>query len=448
MAIKKATKKKTPSKKQEPPKKAAPNPPPVPNPDTEGTTRGIAPPPESGFVYQQPLQMRDQAINALLNSVNSADHKVLIPADQAHSAYDLRRPTGIIELDIHLGGGFPGGGACMVSGPDNSGKTWLLFKTLAMQQRLYGDACRIAFGVTEGAFPYQQALRAGMLVRVPDEILEGWQEGRRLRGLPPMTNEELGLYKREIGRVHLIGGATGEEVLKTILRAVEINAYNVIACDSVNGLKPKADADKDMDDAAKRAAHASMMSWFWSFYVPMTTGINNVNATSLLFTQQVRTNQERANAPSYMQAAIPEWRVSGGSASKHYKLIDLVLQEGSEIKKGEGKERTTIGKFIKWEIAKGKAGTHDGLRGETTFLYDRLDTDVIGDLIVAGIRRGVIRKMGTKTVVVQPDTNRVLDDLTAPSEKAFYKMLVTDFEYELALRREVLAAANVQCLYR
>lgn len=52
MAIKKATKKKTPSKKQEPPKKAAPNPPPVPNPDTEGTTRGIAPPPESGFVYQ------------------------------------------------------------------------------------------------------------------------------------------------------------------------------------------------------------------------------------------------------------------------------------------------------------------------------------------------------------------------------------------------------------
>lgn len=408
----------------------------------------LAPPPQ----FEADMGQKDERIRAVMSSFNEAGHMVIVPADEAPNPYMLRRPSGIMELDIDTGGGLPAGGCTVLSGPDNSGKTWLMLRYMAMQQKLYGNACRLAFGCAEGTFPFDQAINAGMKIAVPDEMIEQWQEWRRQRNIAPYTLEQIQVFKQQIGQLYIIRGSTGEEILQAILECVRTNAFSIIGCDSLNGLRPSADADKDLDDNEKRAAHASMIQRFFNHYIPTTTGLNGVNHTTLLFTQQVRSNQERANAPAHLQQYIKTWTISGGYAAKHYKLIDIVLEDGGLVKRGDEKSKVVIGKTVKWFLEKGKAGTHDNKSGEVTFYYPELTghygPDYIGELMTSGIKRGIIQQHGTKHVVCRPDTGQILQEFTAPSQKAMRKMIEADFDFELALRREVLAQANIQCLYR
>jgi RecA/RadA recombinase len=426
-----ATKKAAPKKKAT--KKAAPKKgPPV-------TERALA------LFQPQELATRDEAIRAFIHSANKEDHKVIVRADEAPNPYLLRRPTGIMELDIDLGGGFPAGGCSVISGPDNAGKTYLMFKAMAMQQRLFGHACRVAFAQAEGGFPFDQALNAGLKISVPDEILEQWQEIRRRRGMELYTNEQLLFFKQEIGQFYIFRGATGEELTQLMLDGVRTNAFSIIGCDSLNGLAPQVDVPKKMDANNMRK------------YVPLTTGLNNVNLTTLLFTQQVRSNQERANMRADLQKYVKPWAVGGAYAAKHFKLIDLVLWNGSVLKRGEGKAKHAVGKELKWLLEKGKAGTHDNKSGEASYYYPHFrppgGVDIVGELMTAGIKRGVIQtqqvtKSRKQMVVVRPDTGEIIEDFTAPTQKAMRRFIEEDLDYELALRREILTQAGVQCLYQ
>ncbi len=407
--------------------------------------------------HPEELATRDEAIRALVHSLNKEDHKVIVRADEAPNPYLLRRPTGIMELDVDLGGGFPAGGCSIISGPDNSGKTYTMFRAMAMQQRLFGPACRLAFAQAEGAFPFDQALNAGLKISVPDEILEQWQEIRRRRGMELYTPEQLLFFKQEIGQFYILRGATGEELTQTMLNAIRINAFNIIGCDSINGLLPQVDAAKTMEQANMRASHANLVTNFFRKYIPLTTGLNGLNLTTLIFTQQVRSNQERANMASNIQKYVKPWAVGGAYAAKHFKLIDLVLWSGSVLKRGEGKSRIAIGKEFKWLLEKGKAGTHDNKSGEASYYYPHYrppgGVDIIGELMTSGIKRGVIRtrqvtKSRKEVIVTRPDTGEVLDDFTAPSQKAMRRFIEEDINYELALRREVLTHAGIQCLYQ
>jgi len=394
---------------------------------------------------------KDEAIRVFVNGMNAENRRLVVRADEAPNPYYLRRPTGIIDLDIDIGGGWPAGGCCMVSGPDNAGKTWLVLKTMAYQQKLHGSSCRLAYAVTEGSFPFDQAINAGMKVKVPDDMIEQWQEWRRLRNIPLFTNEEIqAQFKQEVGEVYILRGYTGEELLQVIIEAVRTNGFSCVACDSIAGLAPAGDSAKVMDERDQMSAQALMMTKFFRKYSPITTGINGTNLTTLLFTQQVRANMERSNAPSNMQKYLKLWAITGAWSSKHFKLIDLIVWNGKTLRRGgeesEGKE--AIGKMLKWEVEKGKAGTHDNKGGEAAFYYGLHGTDDTGELIASGIRRGVIQPLSRGVVVVRPDTGEVLNDFKAPSQKALRRMIELDFDFELALRREVLTAANIQCLYR
>ena len=91
---------------------------------------------------------------------------------------------------------------------------------------------------------------------------------------------------------------------------------------------------------------------------PITTGFTGTNHTTVLFTQQVRANQERSSAPSYMKKYLPEFLSAGGGWSgKHYKLIGLGLQDGALIKDAN-------------KQAIGKKGS---LRNISTGVYKSLD---------------------------------------------------------------------------
>ncbi len=381
-----------------------------------------------------------------LNRLRNANPDLMYPADEAENQYMLRRPTGIIELDIALGGGFPAGGACMLSGPFNSGKTWLLFRTIAMQQQIYGNDFMGALHVGEMAFPYDQAIQAGCRLSVPDAILNHWAEWRYHCELPQFTPQELEYMKTSVGHLEMIGGATGEEILTTVLSCVDSNIFSVVGIDSISSLQSAADITKELDDDGKRGAHATMMKKFWIKLVPKLN--RGRNATSILMVQQVVANQERANFPAAMQKYLQEWTVKGGESTKHFKLIDLVMWSGDKINRTSSDERSVIGKWVKYRTLKGKAGTHDNIYGEFPYYYHLGGVDLHGELIASAIRRGVLLNVGNGVQVFNAETRQPVAGMFAKNEQELRQMFTASFDFELAFRREILRAAGKPCLYR
>jgi RecA/RadA recombinase len=444
MASKKAPAKKAPAKKVTP--KPSAN-------AVKPTVTGGAPPPAPNFppppVIDDDTASRVAAIDAIASQYNTKDKLLVARADEVPNPYILRRPTGIMELDIQLGGGFPAGGACFIGGPDNAGKTWLMLRTMAMQQRLYGERCVLAYAITEGSFPYDQAARVGLRVAIPNDMIRMWQEIRTQRGEPPYTDADINFWKKETGHFRIIRGETGEETLNVLLKIIATKACQIVACDSLHGLQSCADADKDLEDTEKRAAHATMIGKFFKKYVPLTLGLQGTNYTTLLATQQVRSNNAKSSAPAHLQQYLKDWEVKGSYAAKHYKLIDLTLSDGQVLKKGDGAARKAFGKVVKWEFEKGKAGCHDNQTGEVQFIYDLPGhVDYAGTVIESALARGVLRQIGKQHVIVRPNTGEVLDNLGFPSLKALKTVIEQDTGIETTIRMEILAAAGIQCLYQ
>lgn len=379
----------------------------------------------------------------IINSMRQKNPDMFVSAEDLSTPYILRRPTGVIELDIALGGGFPAGGASMLSGPFNSGKSWMLWRMFAMQQRIYGNEFVGATAHVEGAMDYEFIRKCGCFIAVPDDVINGWNEIRWQRGIPRLTSAEVDYWKTQVGHIETIQGDTGEDVLTGVLGLTEKNVCNIVAIDSITSLQPQADANKDLDDDAKRAAHASLMKQFWLRYVPQTRRGRNV--TTLMMVQQVVANQDKANMPGPMQKYIPNWEVRGGESSKHYKLIDLVLWSGEKIRDAD---KHIIGKEVNYKTLKGKAGTHDNISGEFRYYYHLNGTDMHGDLIASAIRRGVILYQGPRLVIANAQTHQPIEDASYKSDGEIRERLINDVNFEFAIRREVLASAGVQCLYR
>jgi RecA/RadA recombinase len=379
------------------------------------------------------------------------DHKVIEHASNVPNTYELRRPSGIMQLDLDTGGGAPAGGLTYISGPDNAGKTFLILLYMLMHQRLYGDQSSMAFACVEGGFDFKRALNLGLKIAVPDATIAQWDMERQQRGFAPYTKEEWQSYKQQIGEVVIIGGPTGETILQTALNCVRSRLFGIVAVDSVSILLPEADADKDIEDHEKRAANASLITKFIKQYTPHTSGLDGLNWTTLLFSAQVRSNSAKATAPANMQKYLKDWATTGAYAGKHGKLLDVCVWSGAKIDKQINGHRTIVGKQTKYELLKGKAGAHDNVTGEFPFYYDfyyAAGVDQLDTVIVEGLRRGVIIEKDGKINVLRPDTGDLSDIRNIPGMRNFRRMMEIDIDFEMAVRREVLASKGIMCLYR
>ena len=226
--------------------------------------------------------------------------------------------------------------------------------------------------------------------------------------------------------------------------------------DSLQGLVPEANAAKDLDENDKMAAHATMLGKFFRKYIPLTTGLNGVNETTLLMTQQVRSNSKKAEAPAHIAKYLKEYAIAGGWAAKHYKLVDLIVSAGATKKAARGgRSNVAIGKVFKWETEKGKAGTHDNISGEVQYSYEiSAGVDFAQTVMEAGMRRGVIcedsadKRKKKRIVLVRPETKRIIEGYEAVSAGAFKKSIEVSHDFDMGVRMEILAAAGKQCLYR
>lgn len=417
----------------------------VPGTATPASTAGVVMP-----------KVRDQAVDKtkqaamrnFLGQMKTAGNVVMM-ANEATSTYGLRRPSGIMQLDIDCAGGLPAGGLCTIVGPDGTGKSELLYLYMVQHQRIYGHDSRLALCHTEGQFDFWRAKRMGLQVSVPKLIIEERRSIRASRGQPDLTREEIEYLQFGIGEFVFIGGSSGEDTLDAVIAAVASDAFGLVGIDSLQGLIPQADADKEMDEREQRAAFATMITKFMKHYIPLTAGLSKPNFTSLVALSQVRSNPDKGTNPY-----APDFVAQLARAMKHYHLIEITTTSGQQIRKAIKGENVTIGKELKWKITKGKAGAHDHVSGSTSLTYPEYSSngrgiDTIGSVIITGIRYGVIREHPStgKALVVRPSEEREIVD-SSPSIAALQAMMELDPEFEYVIRQEILLAAGVDCRYQ
>ena len=389
--------------------------------------------------------------------------KVMRNIEDVPNPYFLRRPTGIPQLDIDTGGGLPAGGLVYISGPMGAGKSMLLYRYVAMQQKLYGDRAASAIGFSEGPPDHFYMRACGVQVAIPEDMIEERVLYRKQMGIPAFTKDELKSFRaKTVGTIKVMHGAHGDELMSAVLDCHESKIFDLVCLDSVSAILPEADAGKELDENQKRAAAAGLLTKFFQHYLCGTTGYLGTNLTTTIFTAQVRANAKKSELPGHLAKYAKDWASEGAWAAKHGKLLDITVWSGSK-EKIESKEtnpaafgeeaekykkKLAVGKSVNYEITKGKAGVHEGVVGEYDYNYET-GTDDYRMLLVCGMKKGVIKEKDGLITVHQHASGQPYEALTnIVGVDGFAKHLQENFEIELIVRREVLAAYGIQCMYR
>lgn len=326
-------------------------------------------------------------------------------ADTA-SSYLLRRPTGIISIDIALAGGFPAAAPSVIVGPDGAGKDYMLWLTAAEQQRIYGDDFCTAIYFTEFK-PDKLYMKnmCGFQVAFSETEIEEMSLARYSAGKSDLTAEELDYYRHQIGDVQFIYGVSAEKGFDTLFEFLDANICQFIAVNSLGYLQTEAKEGTDsFEDFAQRSSEAVLLGKVlpkFSMYLNRGASGGHPNETALLLLNQVRANDQMPRAMpgrppqdrDKYRAAVAAW------ALKHGKAIELMIHNGSRIWDGpKGEAKAALGRNKQWELTKGKLGTHEGKKGEFQYFWDT-GADRIGDLITTAMALGVLTLKGSWVVL-------------------------------------------------
>src|SRR3989339_1210063 len=220
---------------------------------------------------------RKEALSMALQSIEKQFGKGAIMSMGADSVSNVEMiPTGIISLDLALGGGVPRGRIIEIFGPESSGKTSLATTIIAQIQRNKGVA---AFIDAEHAFDSEYGKKLGidldsLLISQPD---------------------------------------TGEQALEITETLVRSNAVDIIVIDSVAALVPRAEIEGEMGDA-----HMGVQARLMSQALRKLTAITSKSKTCVVFINQLRDKIG-------VMFGNPE-TTTGGNALKFYSSIRMDIR--------------------------------------------------------------------------------------------------------------------------
>jgi recombination protein RecA len=252
---------------------------------------------------EKAAKARDAALNGALGQIERAFGKgsIMRMGDEDAAVRVSAIPTGALSLDLALGvGGMPRGRIVEVFGPESSGKTTLLYHTLAEAQKT-GGIC--AFIDAEHAMDPAYAKKIGVDV---DELLVSQPDH-------------------------------GEQALEIADLLIRSGAIDVVAIDSVAALTPKAELEGAMGDQTV-GLQARMMSQ------AMRKLAGNLNRTNTLcvFTNQIR---EKVG----VMFGSPETQ-PGGRALKFYASQRLDIRRIETLKEGV----EAVGNRVRVKVVKNK----------------------------------------------------------------------------------------------
>jgi RecA/RadA recombinase len=424
-----------------------------------------APIPE-GFTRIERVDIPRVDTNELIDALQAklgGDGVVLQRGEEVEGRFDLRRPSGIVQLDLACGGGLPAGGLSQIDGLDGIGKNLLLNHYLAKQQRIHKENTNLAMVCFEGAFDKMFARALGVRVALSDYEIEAIGRERHLKGQPELTEEEVSEMKEQIGNFHIFRGAAAEKILEGVADCVASNSYQIIGIDSWDAMLTQAEENKELEDNAKVADSSNIQTrWMRKVFGALspqkicpTCGSRPLNfkvfgkggyvykcgnakcgwdgqkpfmwenETTIIGLRQVRANMNKA----HMHAR--EYRTTGAYALRHGKMIDIQLRRGKPITIKD----VDVGKEIVWELTKGKAGTHEGLTGVYSYYFNPPQIDVSADLENYCTMNEIITYGGSKV-------GFLLGDMKLGSKEEMQRRIEEDEDFQAILRIEAIKHAG------
>lgn len=340
----------------------------------------------------QTAQVTNHSIQDLIDAVNDQlGTGVIRRASTMETLYLLRRPTGITTLDLALGGGFAASATHVLVGPDGAGKDYLLWKIAAQQQKIYGDDFCMCVYFTEfkADKPFMRDF-CGLEIAFSDEEIAAYEDALVRIGYPPLTDEKKAELKTQTGEILIIDGVSADKAFDAIMKMVSYNKCQMIVINSIGSLQTEAKEDvESFEDHPRQSSEAALISRFIpKLSMTLNNDLHGRNETTLFIVNQMRSKRDAA--PVRGRPATERDKYEPGAkiwSLKHGKAIELSLHKGTVYRDSANGE--VAGRRIKWEITKGKLGTHDGISGEYDFFYDG-GVDLVGDLITACKGEGVL----------------------------------------------------------
>jgi hypothetical protein len=322
-------------------------------------------------------------------------------AEHTHASYLLRRPTGILSLDIAMAGGWPAAAPSVLVGPDGVGKDYLLWRTMAEAQRIYGEDFCAAVYFTEFK-PDKAYMRdyCGMQIAMSEPELEELDAARLHRKQPGLSSAEIDRYTKQIGTFVAIYGISADHGFDQLFAFIQSNYCQIVAVNSIGFMQTEAKEQTDSyEEFAQQRNEAMLLSKAlpqYAMYLNQPDDRGQPNETSLILVNQVRSKD---NAQRPMRGRIPQERDGYKSAAnswalKHGKALELFLHNGPKIYDESCKPPVQVGRKKQWEITKGKLGTHEGIKGEFDYLMGH-GADILSDVVNVAIGFGLIESSGS-----------------------------------------------------
>jgi len=375
-------------------------------------------------------------------------------ADQLDAPYHLRRPTGVMSLDIALGGGFHAGGVAQIYSEESVGKTYLAFQTAGIVQQNYGKDANILIVPTEIHTDKSFARKAGLCIGYSENEIAHFENVRLAKGMAPYTDEERADLQKTIGNIIFDRAGTGDKALDLVEEALKSGLFQLVIIDSLGALLTP---DQEAGDVGDRTYGGSspILTNFMNKIYPLYMMARSDG--SMLETTVIGINQARAEMNSFGHG--PKIHAAAGAfAWKHAQLASIELGKSSAIKGSEN--GPAIGREIRWHITKGKAGTHDGPKGKYNYYHvpktdpifwkdvelciSQYGIDRITDMVDVASKLGVVEVAGSWYRLVE-DGKEIFK---AQGKEAFADRLVNEPDLYDKIYEQSLIKADLSVRYR
>lgn len=271
-----------------------------------------------------------------INKITGDDIAILGDSEKNESIEFM--PTGIMQLDDSIGGGFPRGRITEINGLPSTAKSSLCLQFVKKAQQ-EGHQC--IYIDTEYALDLDFAAKLGI----------------------------------ELDKMIMVRPNSGEEVFSTIDKLLRDDFSGVIIVDSTSGIVPRGDIEAE---AGKYmiGSQAKLIS----MELRKLVGPLSKNKATLVFISQLRMN--------ILGGQYDPYTTPGGMSLKFYTSLSIQLKKTGVKKKGE----ETIGMVIEVKVKKNKVSRPNG-RCELTFMFDEgFSTE--DDVLNLGEAKGIIKIEG------------------------------------------------------
>lgn len=244
----------------------------------------------------------DKELEKVLASIDKQYGEGSVMLMGSEEAYAIERcPSGSLQLDLALGGGYPNGRIFELYGPESSGKTTVALFYIAQLQKKYPDKY-CAFIDAEYALDIKLAKEYGV----------------------------------DISKMVISQPATGEEAFNIAESLMRSGKFITVVIDSVSALLPKAESESEMEQQGI-GLQARMMS---KALRKLTSVAGQFNC-SMVFINQIREKIGGYGNPE---------TTSGGRALRFHSSIRIEVRRGEPIKIKDD----VIGHEVKCKTTKNK----------------------------------------------------------------------------------------------